>query len=518
MIITETSFVCSPLTSDSALLTVDVTPPAIPTVDSQITNDTTPVITGTAEANSTVTVVVAGATYTTTADASGNWTIDTETAIADSGSFTPNVNGTNEVAVTSTDAAGNSTDDVTTLELTIDTTDPAIPTVESQITNDITPVITGTAEANSTLEIEVGGAIFTTTADASGNWTLDTETVAVESGVFAPNVNGANEVVVTSTDAAGNSAVDITTLELIIDTTAPTAPTVQITEDTNNDGLISDDELTGPINAVVTLPVDAVAGDTVTITDGNGNSQDVVLTATDISNGDITVIIANPGENGTIVVTANITDVAGNTSADSATDTALLDTTAPLAPTVVISEDVDNDGLINEDELVGNIDARVTLPVDAVAGDTVTITDGNGNSQDVILTATDITNGFIDVVIANPGDTGTIVVTANLTDVAGNVGPDSATDTAVLDLTDPLAPTIQITEDVNDDELINGDELVGDLDAVVTLPAGAVAGDTVTVTDGNSNSQDIILTATDVATGSIDVVIINPYVKTVLLY
>ncbi|MDF4204971.1 Ig-like domain-containing protein [Maribacter sp. SA7] len=510
VIITETSFVCSPLTSDSALLTVDVTPPAIPTVDSQITNDITPVITGTAEANSTVTVVVAGATYTTTADASGNWTIDTETAIADSGSFTPNVNGTNEVAVTSTDAAGNSTDDVTTLELTIDTTDPAIPTVESQITNDITPVITGTAEANSTLEIEVGGAIYTIITDASGNWTLDTEVETPESGTFAPNVNGTNEVVVTSTDAAGNSAVDITTLELTIDTMAPTAPTVEITEDTNNDGLISDDELTGPINAVVTLPADAVAGDTVTITDGNGNSQDVVLTATDITNGDITVIIANPGENGTIVVTANITDVAGNTSADSATDSAVLDTTAPLAPTVVISEDTNNDGLINEDELVGDFDARVTLPVDAVAGDTVTVTDGNGNSQDVILTATNISEGYVDVVIVNPGDMGTIVVTANLTDAAGNVGPDSATDTAVLDLTDPLAPTIEITEDVNNDELINGDELVGDLDAVVTLPAGAVAGDTVTVTDGNGNSQDVILTATDIATGTIDVVVINP--------
>ncbi|MBU2945544.1 Ig-like domain-containing protein [Zobellia uliginosa] len=509
-IITETSFVCSPLTSASALLTVDVTPPAIPTVDSQITNDTTPVLTGTAEANSTVTVVVDGATYTTIADASGNWTINTETATPDSGIFTPNVNGTNEVEVTSTDAAGNSTDDVTTLELTIDTTNPAIPTVESQVTNDTTPVLTGTAEANSTVTVEVGGAIFTTVADASGNWTLDTETVVPDSGTFAPNVNGTNEVVVTSTDAAGNSTVDVTTLELTIDTTAPIAPTVEITEDTNNDALISDSELTGPINAVVTLPADAVAGDTVTITDGNGNSQDVVLTATDISNGDITVIIANPGENGTIVVTANITDVAGNTSADSATDTAVLDTTAPLAPTVVIIEDVNDDGLINEDELVGDIDARVTLPADAVAGDTVTVTDGNGNSQDVILSATDITNGFVDVIIANPGDTATIVVTANLTDVAGNVGPDSATDTAVLDLTDPLAPTIEITEDVNDDELINGDELVGDLDAVVTLPAGAVAGDTVTVTDGNGNSLDIILTATDVVTGTIDVVIVNP--------
>ena len=65
----------------------------------------------------------------------------------------------------------------------------------------------------------------------------------------------------------------------------------------------------------------------------------------------------------------------------------------------------------------------------------------------MVLTATDITNGYIDVVIANPGDGNTITVTANLTDVAGNVGPNSNTDTALLDLTDPSAPIVEITED-----------------------------------------------------------------------
>ncbi|WP_226975887.1 Ig-like domain-containing protein [Zobellia nedashkovskayae] len=510
VVITETSFVCSPLISANALLTVDVTPPVPPTVESQITNDTTPVITGTAEANSTVEVEVGGAFYTVIADSSGNWTIDTETVTPESGTFAPNVNGTNEVVITSTDAAGNSAVDVTTLELTIDTTEPEIPTVESQITNDTTPVITGTAEVNSTVTVVVGGATYETVADSLGDWSIDTEVIAPISGTFAPNINGTNEVAVTSTDAAGNSAVDITTLELTIDTTDPTAPTVEIVEDTNNDGLISEDELTGDIDAVVTLPTDAVAGDTVTITDGNGNSQDVVLTAMDITNGTIAVVIANPGDSGTIVLTANITDVAGNVGPDSATDTAVLDLTDPTAPTIEITEDINDDELINEDELVGDIDARVTLPVDAVAGDTVTVTDGNGNSQDIILTTTDISNGYIDVVIANPGDTGTIVVTANLTDVAGNVGPNSATDTAVLDITDPTAPTVEIVEDTNNDGLISEDELTGDIDAVVTLPTDAVAGDTVTITDGNGNSQDVVLTVSDATNGFILVVIDNP--------
>ncbi|WP_322500045.1 Ig-like domain-containing protein [Cellulophaga lytica] len=491
-------------------LTIDTTDPTTPTVDSQVTNDTTPVLTGTAEPNSTITVVVGGATYTTTANASGDWTIDTQTATPDSGTFSPNVNGTNEVQVTSTDAAGNSTNDATTLELTIDTTDPTTPTVDSLVTNDTTPVLTGTAEPNSTITVVVGGATYTTTANASGGWTIDTQTATPDSGTFSPNVNGTNEVQVTSTDAAGNSTNDATTLELIIDTTDPTAPTVAITEDTNNDGLISQDELVGDIDATITLPADAVAGDTVTITDGNGNSQDIVLNATDITNGTINVIIANPGDGNSINVTANITDVAGNVGPNSTADSATIDTTPPTAPTVAITEDTNNDGLISQDELVGDIDATITLPADAVVGDTVTITDGNGNSQDIVLNATDITNGTINVIIANPGDGNSINVTANITDVAGNVGPNSTADSATIDTTPPTAPTVAITEDTNNDGLISQDELVGDIDATITLPADAVAGDTVTITDGNGNSQDIVLNATDITNGTINVVIANP--------
>ena len=50
--------------------------------------------------------------------------------------------------------------------------------------------------------------------------------------------------------------------------------------------------------------------------------------------------------------------------------------------------------------------------------------------------------------IANPGDSGTINVNAYLTDVAGNIGSNSVTDSATLDLTDPLVDsfaTIDIT-------------------------------------------------------------------------
>ncbi|MFY9107041.1 hypothetical protein, partial [Aliarcobacter cryaerophilus] len=47
------------------------------------------------------------------------------------------------------------------------------------------------------------------------------------------------------------------------------------------------------------------------------------------------------------------------------TPTILLDTTATPAPTVVITEDVNNDGLISKAELDGKVDVTITVPTEA---------------------------------------------------------------------------------------------------------------------------------------------------------
>ncbi|KEP91391.1 hypothetical protein [Aeromonas caviae] len=44
------------------------------------------------------------------------------------------------------------------------------------------------------------------------------------------------------------------------------------------------------------------------------------------------------------------------------------DTTATAAPTVVITEDTDNDGTIDRTEISGTVGVQVTLPAGAVAG------------------------------------------------------------------------------------------------------------------------------------------------------
>ncbi len=121
---------------------------------------------------------------------------------------------------------------------------------------------------------------------------------------------------------------------------------------------------------------------------------------------------------------ANNEDITGNNGATCA------------APTVTITEDADNDGIISAAELSGDIDVSVALPTSAVEGDTITVTDGT-TSTAIVLTATDITNGTVTTTFANPGDASSISVTATLTDVLGNVSENSAPDSAVLDITAP---------------------------------------------------------------------------------
>ncbi|HMY38880.1 MAG TPA: invasin domain 3-containing protein, partial [Marinagarivorans sp.] len=89
----------------------------------------------------------------------------------------------------------------------VDTTAPATPSVTSLTTTDTTPVLSGSAEAYSSVTLSVGGATYATSANGSGAWSVDTGTATPASGAFAPLTNGAaNSVQVVSTDAAGNAS------------------------------------------------------------------------------------------------------------------------------------------------------------------------------------------------------------------------------------------------------------------------------------------------------------------------
>ncbi|MGI2261699.1 hypothetical protein ACRRUX_20555, partial [Shewanella sp. GXUN23E] len=267
------------------------------------------------------------------------------------------------------------------------------------------------------------------------------------------------------------------------------SPTVVITEDSNNDGYINDGELSGLVDITVTLGAGTALGDTLTVTDQAGNVLfSGPVTQAMLDNG-LSLAINPPASGTTLTVTATVTDVAGNSASGS--DAATLDygvgTGAPAAPTVVITEDSNNDGLISDAELSGQIDITVTLGAGTAPGDSVTVTDQDGNVIFSGAVTQDMLDNGLQLAVDAPATGTTLVITATVTDVAGNTANGS--DSATLDYgsSAPSAPTVVITEDANNDGYINDSELSGQVDISITLGSGTAVGDSVTVTDQDGN-------------------------------
>ena len=221
-------------------------------------------------------------------------------------------------------------------------------------TNNIAPVISGTAEAGTTVTVTVGGATYTTTA-TGGTWSLDLGTATPSSGTLLLNTNGTNAVSVTATDAAGNTSA-AGSQTLTIDTTAPTATV--LFEDDSIDAL--DQSSTG----FLITGGEAGAAYTWTITSSGGgqvSGSGVMSAATARVDG---LNLSGLGD-GTLTVVLQLTDPAGNASplfsATTQKLTATPDKPAPIAPPAQATVDG------------ANVNGSVTTGVDGSRITTVTI-------------------------------------------------------------------------------------------------------------------------------------------------
>ncbi|WP_034011041.1 Ig-like domain-containing protein, partial [Pseudomonas aeruginosa] len=373
-------------TGPQAATTVDAVAPPAPVIDPS--NGTT--ISGTAEAGAKVILTDGNGNPIgeTTADGSGNWSFTPATPLA---------NGTVVNAVAQ-DPAGNTGPQGST---TVDAVAPNTPVVNPSNGN----LLNGTAEPGSTVTLTDGNGnpIGQTTADGSGNWSFTP-------GSQLPNGTVVN---VTASDAAGNTSPPATTT---VDSSLPSIPQV----DPSNGSVISGT---------------ADAGNTIIITDGNGNPIGQV-TADGSGNWSFTPGIPLP--DGTVV---NVV-ARSPSNVDSAPAVITVDGVAPAAPVIDPS---------NGTEISGT----------AEAGATVILTDGGGNP---IGQATADGSGNWTFTPGTPLANGT-VINAVAQDPAGNTsGPASVTVDAIA----PPAPVINPS---------NG----------VVISGTAEAGATVILTDGNGN-------------------------------
>jgi hypothetical protein len=213
----------------------DTTPPAAPVLSSPANNTTTtnrtPVISGTAEANSSVTVTssLSGPLGVVAANGSGAWTLTPASPIA---------LGTHSLTATATDAAGNTSLSCAPVALTVegpaDTTAPAAPVIVSPsggtTTTDLTPTISGTAEANSSVRVtsSVDGSLGVAPANASGAWSLTPGT---------PLTLGAHSLTATATDASGNTGAASAAVAVTVEA-APPATNITNIEEKSRCGLL----------------------------------------------------------------------------------------------------------------------------------------------------------------------------------------------------------------------------------------------------------------------------------------
>lgn len=179
-------------------------------VGDHITDHNTLTLTGTAAADSTVTVYD-GTTKlgTTTASASGSWDYITS-VLSDA---------QHQLTATATDASGHTSASSAALSVTVDTHAPAAPVlVSDSVVNTNHELLNGTAEANSTITIyDTDGTtvVGSGTTNSSGNWTVTTSALS----------SGSHTFTATATDAAGNVSATSQPLDPAIPASSPAAPT-----------------------------------------------------------------------------------------------------------------------------------------------------------------------------------------------------------------------------------------------------------------------------------------------------
>ena len=446
-------------------ITLDTTPPTVSfnvvagdDVINSVEHGQAQIVSGSAtgaNVGDKVVITLGSHQYTTTVDASGNWSVGVPASV-----ISALTDGTVTLSATITDSAGNSS--TQTHDVVVNTASVAL-TVNTVSGDDVI----NAAEAGSSLVINgssaqfasgtqvtvtLNGKTYTATIQNDGTWT--TTVPAADVGALA---DGARyQVSVSAQDSAGNSA--SATHGISVDTTAPV---VSI-------GTLSVDDMLNAAEAQQPLTVhgssSAEAGQTVTVTLG-GKTYTALVGSDGTWTLDVPAADLAALSQGALTVTASVNDKAGNNG--QTTHTLTVDT---VAPTVTISTVADDDIVNNAEQLTGQTIRGTTT---AEQGQTVTVS-FNGHSYQATVGADGSWSVFV------PGrdflglSDGEYTITASVSDKAGN--PGSATHDVTLN---GDVPTITINTFAHDD-IVNAAEHGTPL--VISGTTDAPAGQTVTIT------------------------------------
>lgn len=425
-----------------------------------------PVLNGTAQPGSEVQVRIdtdgdqhANVTYTSTADANGNWAVDLKTATPSSGTLpATGLSDTNSLEVVGSNKGVQSTLPLTTLHF--DDTPPASAEVLPVAGDNIITgpekaagvTITGRAEANGWVELKLGTASQRVAVDDKGNWSVTLPSAEL------PTEDGSYTLSVTAIDAAGNRAPEVTS-KVIMNTTGTAAIIGTISED----GYVNAKEAAAPVKVMGTAEANSKV--VLQLTKDGPELGDVKADSTGKweANVQLPAGLAD-GKHALLVTTTN---AQGNTATSKAEFT--LDKTPP-APAANLK-------LEGNDTTITSLEAKngVSLSGTGEAGTKVTVSIGGGKTQ----TATVGANGgwkveFKEGDLPMPGQGNSTNTAFNvvLQDKAGN---DSAVATQNVTLQGPLRPlSTPLISTIAGDDIINAAEAQGAVSVSGIADAGSI--------------------------------------------
>ena len=434
----------NPSSIASASITLDSVVLAAPTITSPlITADTTPLIRGSAEPGSRVSVALdvgrdgtIDATWVATAQASGEWSIDVGTPPASGGlpgGQLANLSSTGLV-VTAFDGAGNPSPS-TTAVLQVNTTLPAAPTIGTVAGDNgvnaleagASVTITGTLpQADRPVTVSWGATTIAATVTGS-TWS------AVFSSAQVP-ADGTTAVLASYLSSSGATSAEAART-VLVDRVAPGAPVVPQVPESSGGGINAAEAADGTLVRIGLGGSGALAGDQLLLL-WRGATLSHTITGTEVGGGVATVnvsaaTIAAQGD-GSFGVSARIVDLAGNQGASSAAVQVSVDRAAPATTarvTAVIDDVALYTGTIASGARTNDTAPAVSGTVSAalVAGDAVEVL--RNGAPVGLATVSGTTWSFMDAGLSDA----TWSYTARVVDAAGNRGNAGSAYSIVVD-------------------------------------------------------------------------------------
>lgn len=437
-------------TNSSDVFTIDTTPPGIVvnSLSNDLTNDSTPLLSGTANDISSIISSVeyqvdgTGATWNACTALDGSFSSITESFTCTPSSLS---DGAHTVYFRATDNLSNTTAtaDITSLDFTVDTTAPTVTLIDlsPSIIANTSPAISGTINDTnsliSTVQYQIDGTGSTWSSCTSNDGAFDEASENITCTVSTSLTNGSHTMFVRATDTAGNtdSGSGVDSSSFTVDTSAPTINVTALSPDPTTD-------TTPPIGGTA---VDSAS--TITVvqyqldsTSGSWSDCDAGDGTFDETTESFSCQVGSTLSNGSHTIYFKATDNLSNiTSGTFPSDTFAVDTTPPSITLNALSPNPTDDSTPtftgSGTELIGTI-ASVKFQVDGTGPSWTNCDADDGTFDEASESFSCTTSTLAD---------GAHIIYIQAIDSTGNTSSSYTSRSFDVDTTPPIDPGVSIT-------------------------------------------------------------------------